>query len=40
VQSASATSVLVRPPAGSPGVAPVVVTTPGGCTVNTTYTYT
>ena len=40
VQSASATSVLVRTPAGSPGVAPVVVTTPGGCTVNTTYTYT
>ena len=40
IQSVSATSVLVRTPAGTPGVAPVVVTTPGGCVVNTTYTYT
>ncbi len=40
IQSVSATSVLVRTPAGTPGVAPVVVTTPGGCVVSTTYTYT
>ena len=40
IQTVSATSVLVRTPAGTPGVAPVVVTTPGGCVVNTTYTYT
>ena len=40
IQSVSPTSVLVRTPAGTPGVAPVVVTTPGGCVVNTTYTYT
>lgn len=35
----SATVVTVRTPPGMPGVAPVVLTTPGGCTASTTYTY-
>ena len=39
IVSASANAVTVRTPAGTPGVAPVVVTTPGGCPVNTSYTY-
>lgn len=39
IVSAAPTAVTVRTPAGTPGVAPVVITTPGGCTVNTTYTY-
>jgi hypothetical protein len=39
VVSAGALAVTVRTPPGMPGVAPVVLTTPGGCTVSTTYTY-
>ncbi|MCU0864133.1 MAG: IPT/TIG domain-containing protein [Planctomycetes bacterium] len=39
VQSATATLITVRTPPGVPGVAPVLVTTPGGCTASTTYTY-
>jgi hypothetical protein len=39
VQSVSATAVLVRTPAGTPGVATVVITTVGGCQTTTTYTY-
>lgn len=39
VVSATAVSVLIRTPAGSPGVVPVTLTTPGGCTASTTYTY-
>lgn len=37
--SASATAVTVRTPPGTPGVANVLITTPGGCTATTTYTY-
>lgn len=39
VVSATSTSVTVRTPAGTPGVAPVVIATPGGCSANTSYTY-
>ncbi|MDO8349370.1 MAG: IPT/TIG domain-containing protein [Planctomycetota bacterium] len=39
VLSAAATTVTVRTPPGSAGQAQVVLTTPGGCTVTTTYTY-
>ena len=39
VSSSSATAVVINPPAGTPGPAPVVLTTPGGCTVTSTYTY-
>jgi hypothetical protein len=35
----SATSVSMRTPAGTPGQAAVVLTTPGGCSVQTSYTY-
>ncbi len=37
--SAINTAVTVRTPAGTPGSAAVVITTPGGCTASTTYTY-
>lgn len=37
--SGSATVVTVRTPPGVVGVAPVVITTPGGCTATTSYTY-
>ena len=36
---AGPSSVSMRTPPGTPGVAPVVLETPGGCTVSTTYTY-
>ena len=39
VLSASATVLTISTPSGTPGVAPVVLTTPGGCTASTTYTY-
>jgi len=39
VTTATATSVLVRTPPGTPGQASVVVTTPGGCQATTSYTY-
>jgi hypothetical protein len=39
VLTASATSVTMRTPAGAPGQATVALTTPGGCSVTTTYTY-
>ncbi len=39
VLSASASVVTISTPPGTPGVAAVVLTTPGGCTVSTTYTY-
>ena len=39
VQTATAVSLLVRTPPGTPGVAQVVITTPGGCQTTTTYTY-
>ncbi len=39
VLSANATSVTVRTPPGTPGIAPVVLTTPGGCAATTSYTY-
>lgn len=39
VLSAGATSVTVRTPPGTPGVATVVLTTPGGCVATTSYTY-
>lgn len=39
VLSVSATSVSMRTPPGTPGVAAVVLTTPGGCAATTTYTY-
>jgi len=35
----TSTTVTMRTPPGMPGVAPVVLTTPGGCTATTTYTY-
>jgi len=37
--TATATVVQMRTPPGTPGQATVVLTTPGGCTVNTSYTY-
>ena len=39
VLSASASVVTMRTPAGTVGVAPVVLTTPGGCIATTSYTY-
>ena len=39
VLAASATSVTVRTPPGAVGQAQVVLTTPGGCSTTTTYTY-
>jgi Legume lectin domain/IPT/TIG domain len=39
VQGVSATLLSLRTPPGVPGVASVVITTPGGCTTTTTYTY-
>lgn len=39
VLSASATVITVTTPAGTPGVAPVLITTPGGCGTSTSYTY-
>jgi hypothetical protein len=39
VTSATASSVIVNTPPGTAGVQPVVLTTPGGCVANTTYTY-
>ena len=39
VLSASAAVLTISTPSGTPGVAPVVLTTPGGCTASTTYTY-
>jgi hypothetical protein len=39
ISSVSATSIVMRTPPGTPGVAQVVLTTPGGCQVTTTYTY-
>ena len=39
VVSAGAVVMTVNTPPGTPGVAPVVITTPGGCTTTTTYTY-
>lgn len=39
VLTASATTVTVRTPPGTPGPAPVVITTLGGCTTTTSYTY-
>ncbi|MCC7398539.1 MAG: IPT/TIG domain-containing protein [Planctomycetes bacterium] len=37
--SVSATVLSLRTPPGTPGQQPVVITTPGGCQVTTTYTY-
>jgi hypothetical protein len=39
VLSSSATIMTIRTPPGTPGVAPVVITTAGGCVANTSYTY-
>jgi len=39
ILTTTATQVICRTPPGSVGVAPVVLTTPQGCTANTTYTY-
>lgn len=39
VLSATSVSVVVRTPAGSVGPAQVVITTPGGCQVTSTFTY-
>lgn len=39
ILNATATVISMRTPPGAPGVAPVVVTTPGGCTATTSYTY-
>jgi len=39
VLSAGATTVTIRTPAGSPGQAVVILTTLGGCSATTTYTY-
>jgi hypothetical protein len=39
VTSSSATAIIVTTPPGTPGPRPVVITTPGGCTVNSTFTY-
>jgi hypothetical protein len=35
----AATAITMNTPPGTPGQQPVVITTPGGCIVNTTYTY-
>lgn len=39
VSVTTATSLSVSTPPGTPGVQPVVITTPGGCSTTTTYTY-
>ncbi|MEO6594803.1 MAG: IPT/TIG domain-containing protein [Planctomycetota bacterium] len=39
VTSATSTLVQMNTPPGTPGVAQVVITTPGGCTTTTSYTY-
>ncbi|HEX5051669.1 MAG TPA: IPT/TIG domain-containing protein [Planctomycetota bacterium] len=39
VQTATSGSLGVYTPPGTPGVAQVVITTPGGCTTTTSYTY-
>lgn len=39
ILTASATTVTMRTPPGTPGPAQVVLTTPGGCAATTTYTY-
>ncbi len=39
ILSVGATSISMRTPAGTPGPASVVITTPGGCSTTTTYTY-
>jgi hypothetical protein len=39
VLSVTPTALNLRTPAGTPGIAPVVITTPGGCVATTTYTY-
>lgn len=39
VLSTAATLMSIRTPPGTPGVAPVVITTAGGCVANTSYTY-
>lgn len=39
VSTVSAGAIVMRTPPGTPGVAAVVVTTPGGCSVTTSYTY-
>lgn len=39
ISSISATSIVMRTPPGTPGLAPVVIATPGGCQATTTYTY-
>lgn len=39
IQSVTAGAITMKTPAGAPGLAPVVITTAGGCTANTTYTY-
>jgi hypothetical protein len=37
--STGATTLTVFTPPGTPGPKPVVVTSPGGCSATTTYTY-
>ena len=39
IGTAAATVVTMTTPPGSPGPVPVVITTPGGCQVTTTFTY-
>lgn len=39
VTQSAATVLIVLTPPGTPGPSPVVITTPGGCTVNSTFTY-
>jgi hypothetical protein len=39
ILSVAATAITMNTPPGTPGQQPVVITTPGGCIVNTTYTY-
>jgi len=39
VISATSSVVTMHTPPGHPGLMPVVLTTPGGCTATTTYTY-
>jgi len=39
VLTVTPTALTVRTPPGTPGVQPVVITTPGGCTTTTSYTY-
>ncbi len=39
ITTASATVIICNTPPGTPGVANVLITTPGGCTTTTTFTY-